>query len=133
MKRLAMIPCLLLVGCGSPSPSAQPVGLANPASVYCVEQGGTVEVREEAAGQAGYCHLADGRVVEEWAFFREATASPTGQVGIPNPASAYCIEQGGTLEIREVAAGQAGFCHLPDGRVIDEWELFRSQTSTQGS
>ena len=46
------------------------VGLANPASVYCEEEGGQVEIRDEAAGQAGYCVFPDGSECEEWAFFR---------------------------------------------------------------
>lgn len=48
------------------------------------------------------------------------------KIGSPNPASKYCIDQGGKLEIKESAAGQAGYCHLPDGKVVEEWELFRS-------
>jgi putative hemolysin len=61
---------LLIAGC-TPSPSTdKPVSLANPASTYCVEQGGTVEIRSDAKGQTGYCRLPDGRVVEEWEFFR---------------------------------------------------------------
>lgn len=46
-------------------------------------------------------------------------------VGMPNPASAYCIEIGGTLTIEETTQGQVGICTLPDGTRIDEWELFR--------
>lgn len=46
------------------------IGMANPASQYCVEQGGQLEIRNEANGQVGYCKLANGQVVEEWAFFR---------------------------------------------------------------
>lgn len=49
-------------------------------------------------------------------------------VGIANPASVYCVEQGGKLEIRKTANGEVGYCHLPDGRVVEEWEFFRSQT-----
>lgn len=48
-------------------------------------------------------------------------------VGMPNPASAYCVEQGGKLEIRRESAGEVGYCHLPDGRVIEEWTLFRAK------
>lgn len=44
--------------------------MANPASVFCIEQGGKIEIRKTASGEVGYCHLPDGRVVEEWAFFR---------------------------------------------------------------
>lgn len=49
-----------------------------------------------------------------------------GTVGMANPASVYCTEQGGRLEIRDGADGQAGYCHLPDGQVIEEWEYFRA-------
>ncbi|TNC15396.1 DUF333 domain-containing protein [Methylobacterium terricola] len=43
-----------------------------------------------------------------------------------NPASAYCTSVGGRLEIRKEAKGEAGYCHLPDGRVVEEWQLFRA-------
>lgn len=46
-------------------------------------------------------------------------------VGMPNPASAYCVEQGGSLEIVTTPQGQTGMCTLPDGTVIEEWELMR--------
>jgi putative hemolysin len=45
--------------------------LANPASVFCVKSGGKSEIRNGARGQYGVCLLPDGRVVEEWAYFRE--------------------------------------------------------------
>ncbi|WP_301090637.1 DUF333 domain-containing protein [Sphingomonas sp.] len=51
-----------------------------------------------------------------------------------NPASVYCIEQGGRSEVREGPDGQTGYCHLPDGRVVEEWELYRSaQNDGEGS
>jgi uncharacterized protein len=59
--------------CGSdaePSETTSDVGIANPASVFCVEQGGTVEIVDEAAGQVGYCNLPDGTRIEEWEYFR---------------------------------------------------------------
>lgn len=46
-------------------------------------------------------------------------------IGMPNPASAYCLEQGGSLEIVPAPQGQAGMCTLPDGTVIEEWDLMR--------
>jgi uncharacterized protein len=45
--------------------------LANPASVFCVQSGGKSEIRTGARGQYGVCRLPDGRVVEEWAYFRK--------------------------------------------------------------
>ena len=54
---------------GSPSDTTS-VELANPASVFCVDQGGTVEIVDESDGQVGYCILPDGTRVEEWEYFR---------------------------------------------------------------
>ena len=45
-----------------------------------------------------------------------------------NPASEYCIQQGGTLDIvKDKDGNQIGMCRLPDGRVVEEWAFFRSQ------
>lgn len=55
------------------------------------------------------------------------------RIGMPNPASAYCIERGGRLELREGPEGDSGYCHLPDGRVAEEWELFRAEQQDGGS
>ena len=44
--------------------------LANPASVFCAQSGGKSESRKGARGQYGVCRLPDGRVVDEWAYFR---------------------------------------------------------------
>lgn len=47
---------------------------------------------------------------------------------IANPASEFCVKQGGKVEIRQAADGsQYGMCHFPDGRVVEEWENFRQQ------
>lgn len=43
--------------------------IANPASVYCEEQGGVVEIRELEGGSKGFCAFEDGSECEEWAFF----------------------------------------------------------------
>lgn len=43
-----------------------------------------------------------------------------------NPASVHCTQQGGRLEIRKGDGGDTGFCHLPGGRVVEEWEFFRA-------
>ena len=44
--------------------------LANPASVFCAKGGGKSEIRSGPRGQYGVCRLPDGRVVDEWAYFR---------------------------------------------------------------
>ena len=72
MKPTMLILPLAVMAC-APKPANEPVvGMANPASVHCVKAGGRVEIRKETGGEAGYCHLPDGRVIEEWKFFRSA-------------------------------------------------------------
>ena len=66
---LALLAPLVLSACVAPQEAPSP-GMANPASVYCTKQGGTLEMREEAGGTVGYCRLLDGTVIEEWAYFR---------------------------------------------------------------
>jgi putative hemolysin len=110
-------------------------GMPNPASVYCEQQGFKVEIRTAADGnQAGFCLFPDGSECDEWTYFRgECTpASSTGSM--PNPASAYCVEQGYKSEIRTAADGsQGGVCIFPDGSVCDEWEFFRGDCAPSGS
>jgi putative hemolysin len=90
---LLLILSLLLASCTT-SPTPEPptsvseveVGLPNPASVFCEERGGRLEVRiGDDGGQVGYCVFSDGSECEEWAFYRgecvpgesEPTAVPT--------------------------------------------------------
>lgn len=74
---------LTLAACGghaakpaAPAPAEDTTGgggggaqLANPASTYCVEVGGTLEIVDEEGGQVGYCTKGEQRC-EEWKLFR---------------------------------------------------------------
>jgi putative hemolysin len=52
--------------------SGAEVKLANPASVYCEQNGGKVEMRTDASGsQAGICVFPDGSECDEWAYYRD--------------------------------------------------------------
>ncbi len=69
----ATLSLVLISGCGSHDTSAAPpptVKLANPASVYCVELGGRLEIIRSQQGDRGLCHLPDGSVIDEWVLFR---------------------------------------------------------------
>lgn len=86
MKRgvaIALAVVLSISGCGSDDDNEE-AEIPNPASVYCEEQGGTVDIRTDAdGGQIGYCVFADGTEVEEWAYFRdeaEPGVPTTGEV-----------------------------------------------------
>ncbi|TCB53491.1 I78 family peptidase inhibitor [Acinetobacter terrestris] len=90
---------------------APKLGAANPASEYCMQQGGKLEIKNEANGQVGYCHLENGQVIEEWKFFRESSKEClaeqakvlVGQTGLTDDQ----IKQKTQSEIiRRVAPGQ---------------------------
>jgi putative hemolysin len=59
--------------------------------------------------------------------------SPTPQTNLPNPASVYCEENGGQLEMRQDASGGVqGICVFPDGSECDEWAFYRGECSPAG-
>lgn len=67
-----------------------------------------------------------------WAAFaascNDGQASPTPQANMPNPASVYCEQNGGKLELRQdETGGVAGTCIFPDGSECDEWAYFRGE------
>ena len=50
------------------------------------------------------------------------------QADMPNPASAYCVQQGFKSEIRTAVDGsQTGYCIFPDGSECDEWMYYRGE------
>ncbi|MBC2768375.1 putative hemolysin [Pusillimonas minor] len=51
--------------------------------------------------------------------------NPALSIGMPNPASVYCIERGGTLDIQQRPDGDVTTCVLSDGSRVDEWEFYR--------
>lgn len=54
-----------------------PIGIANPASTYCIENNWTLEIKDEAEGQIGICMFTDWSSCEERAFFRGECAPGT--------------------------------------------------------
>jgi putative hemolysin len=66
-----------LAACGGGgAPVEDEAEIANPASVHCEEQGGTVEIVETDDGQVGICVFDDGRECEEWAYYRQGVCIP---------------------------------------------------------
>lgn len=94
MRSLSLFLCstlLLLVAC-SPAPkqgaaSAQnrendpaqhKAGLANPASVYCRQLGGTSIPVETPEGVYSKCRLPSGEIIEEWVLYRRDHPTTNG-------------------------------------------------------
>ena len=140
MKQILIVILMLttlavIAACAPPPPPVAEPNLPNPASVHCADQGGKLEIRDEAGGQVGYCLFDDGSECEEWAFFKGecAPGGGEGRVGMPNPASVHCADQGGKLEIRDEAGGQVGYCLFDDGSECEEWAFMRGECAPGGS
>lgn len=84
--------------------------MANPASVYCEENGGTLDIREdEAGGQVGVCVFPDGSECEEWTYFRGECAPGAVIEPVAEPTTEPM--EGPVIEIAE-----------------DGWKVFRDET-----
>jgi len=96
MKRIITLTIILtaLTACASPQ---SPAGLPNPASVYCEQNGNTLEIVTAADGsQSGQCIFPDGSACDEWAYYRgecgpavieSATDASGGDAGTDPPGS----------------------------------------------
>ena len=98
-----MLVLLATAACGKKGPTDQPSTtppasgtqtIANPASVNCIDKGGTLEIVDTPEGQQGICTLKDGTKCEEWAYMRgECPCGPCPEY-VP-PAPGFC--EGGTI------------------------------------
>tara|TARA_R110002124_G_scaffold140307_2_gene304742 strand:+ start:1463 stop:1735 length:273 start_codon:yes stop_codon:yes gene_type:complete len=77
LSPLALAVSLILVSACAPTPDPAPApgipltGMANPAAVSCIDNGGQLQIRSTPTGDFGICVLPDGRQCEEWALFRD--------------------------------------------------------------
>lgn len=67
---LLSLSAFFIAACAQPEPLPRPVGMANPASVYCQSLGGKGLIRSNDKGQYSICQLPDGRQIEEWELYR---------------------------------------------------------------
>lgn len=83
MRFLLLALTLPLVACtakttppDAPKPP-QAVGMANPASVYCLEKGGEQIPIQSPQGVRTECKLPGGEVIDEWTLYRRDHPQPT--------------------------------------------------------
>jgi uncharacterized protein len=81
-------------------------GIANPASAFCEDKGGSIDIREDEQGnEYGVCLFSNGKECDEWDYFR-------GECG-PNSASDAATE-------KDALAGDAGINPgNPDSSAVD--------------
>ena len=98
--------------------------IANPASQYCIDQGGTMVIQRGDGGEYGVCIFEENRHCEEWALMRGDC--PLGGLKITDyltPAAQYCAITGGEYAIT-TSSGQAdegGTCTFKNGETCDVW------------
>jgi len=100
MKRIFTFTIILmaLTACTAPQ-----TNMPNPASVYCEQNGNTLEIHTADDGsQSGICVFPDGSTCDEWAYFR-GECSPAIQT---SPTPAMTIEA--TIEASGGGPGGSG-------------------------
>lgn len=80
------------------NPTENQTSMANPASVNCLDKGGSLEMRENKKGQYWVCLFEDNRQCEEWALMK--SDCPMGGMKVTwyeTDAEVYCAISGGEL------------------------------------
>jgi putative hemolysin len=99
------------------------VNMPNPASVYCEQNGNTLEIRTAADGsQFGVCIFQDGSSCDEWAYYRGECSSAAGPTveNSPTPAT--------TIEATTEAGGGGSGGYMPPGTTeefADWWGVIK--------
>ena len=123
------VTCSVLTG-DAKATGTEITGLANPASVFCEQHGGILEIRsDETAGGAefGICIFADGSECGEWQFYR-GDCAPGSVVPENNPLSAYCEKHSGIPESYTDKKGmEQQVCVFADGSQCKQWDFYRDK------
>jgi len=130
MKRIFTFTIILmaLTACTAPQTQAIPepaatdvlrVNMPNPASVYCEQNGNTLEIRTADDGsQNGICVFPDGSTCDEWAYYR----GKCGFASQKNSTPAIVVEATSTA-----SGGIGGY--MPPGtseEIADWWGIIKS-------
>lgn len=120
MNKSIVLPFLLglpvILGC-SEKKTPQ---LANPASVNCIEKGGTLQITKRGdGGEYGVCFFEDNRQCEEWAlFYGNCPVGGIKVTGYTTPQAVYCAIKGGEVSSDEKE------CTLPSGKTCSMDTLY---------
>ena len=67
-----LVTAILMLGCTVSGPDPiMGLQLPNPASVYCIERGGSINIKESPQGDVTTCVLSDGTEIDEWVYYRQ--------------------------------------------------------------
>jgi Tol biopolymer transport system component len=109
----------------APAPS---IGMANPASVNCVKQGGTLAMEKRGdLGDMGVCYFEENRQCEEWALFRgDCPVGGLKVTGYITAAARFCAITGGEYKITGNSGldNEQGACTFKNGTTCDAWAYY---------
>jgi len=72
--------------------------------------------------------LEDNLTPETFTIIQEKIDNQGNSTTLANPASEFCIKNGGKIEMRiDSQGGQFGICHLPDGTECEEWAFLKGE------
>ena len=95
-----------------------PANMPNPASVYCEQNGNTLEIQTAADGsQSGMCIFPDGSTCDEWAYYR-------GECGLavpPSPTSTIAAEATPTASGGNPENASGGYMAPGTSEAIADW------------
>jgi len=99
------------------------IGLANPASINCVDKGGTLKIETRPdGGEFGVCYFMDNYQCEEWALYRGDCSEHGRKVtGYVTEAGRYCAITGGEYTVTDESEpkNEKGACALPNSAICD--------------
>jgi putative hemolysin len=103
---------------GTCKPLKRSNGSENPASLYCIEMGFSLEAVQGPSGASANCVFADSTKCDEWSFFR-------GQCGQQH---SFCASQGGVVHADTTTRPGFTFavCDLASGIHCDEQQFSQS-------
>jgi putative hemolysin len=101
------------------------VNMANPASVYCEQQGNKLEIRTASDSSLnGICVFPDGSTCDEWAYFR----GECGLAAQKSPTPAIVVEATSTASGGSTEENPSGG-YMPPGtseEIADWWGVIKS-------
>lgn len=103
------------------APSTTVAEIANPASVNCIKEKGTLTIQTRGdGGQYGVCDFGSGYQCEEWALMRGDCKKPgVKTTGFTEKSQIYCALLGG-----KTLAEKNATCTFNDGSVCDNNALY---------
>jgi len=108
-------------------------GIANPASVNCINKGGSLSIQKRGdGGEYGICIFKDNWECEEWALFRgECPAGGRKVTEYITSAAQFCVITGGSYKVTDQSNTdkKQGTCTFNNGKNCDVLDYYNGRCS----